>query len=82
MLLLNLTAASAIAALQEAFTFQYASIKPRFNRPIRYMPIMFTFQYASIKPFFHCYLLFVLMSLHFNMLLLNLLNASPYQLHT
>ena len=61
----------------DRFTFQYASIKPLEHAQDSIDFLAFTFQYASIKPsFFISKILFTNWSLHFNMLLLNLITLS------
>ena len=58
------------------FTFQYASIKPSQLTPSgKAHAIRFTFQYASIKPSDGLTLPQSEPYLHFNMLLLNLVDA-------
>ena len=50
MLLLNQDVAVAVGLMANAFTFQYASIKP-YRKGTEYGSArLFTFQYASIKP--------------------------------
>ena len=73
MLLLNLHKKEDSELLSLRFTFQYASIKPNTPYGMKGVGESFTFQYASIKPTFTAtpFRVFAL-SLHFNMLLLNL----------
>ena len=71
MLLLNRTSSSLINPIENAFTFQYASIKPRVRYPSMHGGTKFTFQYASIKPVLEAQAEGQNEDLHFNMLLLN-----------
>ena len=57
------------------FTFQYASIKPKTEEAAKLITAEFTFQYASIKPTLEIAIPHTALHLHFNMLLLNPVQA-------